>query len=169
MTSFNPSTDLLDLKGKVALVSGGSSGIGLETVRFLAQVGALVYMGARNESRATGAIAELEHDGLQPGNGEIRYFDLDLNNPRDVKVAGEAFLEREKRLDLLIHNAGIVSTNTKPGRDGVVENVTVNYIGPFLLTQILLPLLKKTAREPSSDVRVIYVSSACHVNYCMLL
>ena len=78
-----------------------SAGIGFATVQHLARAGAKVYLAARNESRATGAIARLEQEGLQPGDGEVIWLKLDLSDPRDAKKAAEEFLKREKRLDIL--------------------------------------------------------------------
>lgn len=78
-----------------------SAGIGFATVQHLARAGAKVYLAARNESRATGAIARLEHEGLQPGDGEVIWLKLDLSDPRDAKKVAEEFLKREKRLDIL--------------------------------------------------------------------
>ena len=78
-----------------------STGIGLATVRHLARAGAKVYLAARNESRATGAIAQLEHEGLGPGNGEVLWLKLDLSDPRDAKKAAGEFMARETRLDIL--------------------------------------------------------------------
>ena len=75
-----------------------STGIGLETVRHLARAGAKVYLAARNESRAAGALEQLEHDGL---NGEVIWLKLDLSDPRDAKKAADDFLRKERRLDIL--------------------------------------------------------------------
>jgi NAD(P)-dependent dehydrogenase (short-subunit alcohol dehydrogenase family) len=76
-----------------------STGIGYATVQHLARRGAKVYLAARNESRATGAIAKLEADGL--GSGEVHWLKLDLSDPRTAKSAAEEFRKREQRLDLL--------------------------------------------------------------------
>lgn len=70
-------------------------------MRHLARAGAKVYLAARDESRATGALAQLEVDGLGPGNGEVVWLKLDLTDPRDVKKSAEEFLKRETRLDIL--------------------------------------------------------------------
>ena len=78
-----------------------STGIGLATVRHLARAGAKVYLAARNESRPIGAIAQLEHEGLGPGNGEVLWLKLDLSDPRDAKKAAGEFMARETRLDIL--------------------------------------------------------------------
>lgn len=78
-----------------------STGIGLATVQHLARAGAKVYLAARNESRATGAMAQLDAEGFAPGNGEVVWLKLDLSDPRDAKKSAEEFLKREERLDIL--------------------------------------------------------------------
>ncbi|EGN94608.1 hypothetical protein SERLA73DRAFT_126076 [Serpula lacrymans var. lacrymans S7.3] len=136
---FNPVTDLPDLTGKVILITGGNAGIGYATVRHLARHGAKVYMAARNEAKAKEAIAQLNAEGLGPGNGEIVWLELDLKDIRNAKKAAEEFMTKEDKLDVL-------ST----------------MISPFILTEALLPTLKRTAAEPNSDVRVVVVASEGH-------
>ncbi|KIM36678.1 hypothetical protein M413DRAFT_449022 [Hebeloma cylindrosporum] len=159
---FDPATDLVDLKGKVAIVTGGNTGIGLATVRHLARAGAKVYLAARNESRATGALAQLEFEGLGPGNGEVLWLKLDLSDPRDAKKAAEEFMARETRLDILVNNAGMIKAPYEIGPDGVTTLAIVNYISPYVFTRTLIPLLQQTAKEPNSDVRIVNVTSITH-------
>ncbi|KAF8156639.1 hypothetical protein B0H34DRAFT_658150 [Crassisporium funariophilum] len=136
---FDPLTDLVDLKGKVVIITGGNAGIGFATVQHLARAGAKVYLAARNESRAIGAIARLEHEGLGPGNGQVVWLKLDLCDPREAKKAAEDFLTRENRLDVI-----------------------GDYISPFVFTRTLLPLLQQTAKESDSDVRIVNLTSITH-------
>ena len=86
-----------------AIDDGGSdsSGIGFATVQHLARHGAKVYFTARSETRAKAAIERLRAEGLQPGNGEVDWFELDLSDPRKAKSSAQRFLEKEKRLDVL--------------------------------------------------------------------
>ncbi|KIY47879.1 NAD(P)-binding protein [Fistulina hepatica ATCC 64428] len=148
--TFNTSTDLLDLTGKVILVTGANTGIGYMTARNLARRGAKVYLGARNESKATGAIAQMEAEGL--GTGQVIWHKVDLSDPRNAKQAAEEFMRREARLDVLINNAGIAM------------HMVVNHVSPFVFTQTLLKLMKKTTAEPDSDVRIVMLSSFLHRN-----
>jgi len=104
---FDPATDLVDLKGKVVIVTGGNRGIGYATVRFFARAGAKVYLAARNPQAALEAIQLLDSDGLGPGNGEILFLKLDQSDPRKAKAAAEEFLKRESRLDILVLNAAL--------------------------------------------------------------
>ncbi|KAF8191211.1 NAD-P-binding protein [Pholiota molesta] len=159
---FDPLTDLVDLKGKVAIVTGGNTGIGLATVRHLARGGAKVYLAARNESRATGALKQLEIEGLAPGNGEVVWLKLDLSDPRDAKKSAEEFLKKETRLDILVNNAGLITAPYAIGADGITEMAMVNYISPVVFTRTLIPLLQQTAKEPDSDVRIVNVTSIVH-------
>lgn len=70
-------------------------------MKHLARLGAKVYLGARNESKATGAIARLKEEGLGPGNGEVVWLNVDYSDPRSAKRAANEFLRREERLDVL--------------------------------------------------------------------
>ena len=76
-----------------------STGIGYHTVKLLARRGAKVYLGARNESKAKAAIAELEREGL--GSGQVVYLHVDLSDPRWAQEAANEFLTKETRLDIL--------------------------------------------------------------------
>ncbi|KAF8067664.1 hypothetical protein FPV67DRAFT_1625788 [Lyophyllum atratum] len=156
---FNPSTDLVDLKGKVVIVTGGNAGIGYATVQHLARAGAKVYLAARNEERAMTAITKLQEEGLGPGNGEVVWLQLDLSDPRDAKKSAEEFLLKERRLDILVNNAALLSAPYEKTPDGLTVMVTVNYVSPFVFTRTLLPRLTETAREPDSDVRIVNLTS----------
>ncbi|KAI0336796.1 NAD-P-binding protein [Cubamyces sp. BRFM 1775] len=157
---FDPAKDLADLTGKVAIVTGGNSGIGYATVQHLARRGAKVYIGARSEERAKAAIERLRAEGLQPGNGELDWFQLDLGDPRKAKEGAEAFLAKEQRLNILVNNAGIMRVPYNIDKTyGIQDNMLVNHVSPFVFTKALLPLLVQTAKEPGSDVRIVMVAS----------
>ncbi|KAG6811832.1 hypothetical protein H0H92_005629 [Tricholoma furcatifolium] len=100
-SQFDPLTDIVDLKGKVIIVTGGNKGIGYGTVQHLARGGAKVYLAARNEERARIAIETLREGGFEPGNGDVAWLELDLSDPRSAKHSAEKFLTMEKRLDVL--------------------------------------------------------------------
>uniref|UniRef100_A0A0W0GAI6 NAD(P)-binding protein n=1 Tax=Moniliophthora roreri TaxID=221103 RepID=A0A0W0GAI6_MONRR len=151
-TGFDPNRDLVDLRNRVAIVTGGNRGIGYATIQHLARAGARVYMAARDEKKAKTAIETLQRQGLSPGNGEIHWLKLDLSDPRATKAAAEEFISKEKRLDVLVNNAAVVSSSFEKTRDGPSNIVTVNYLSPFVFTETLLPLLISTARESESDL-----------------
>src|SRR5262245_54153882 len=87
-----------DLRGKVALVTGGHSGIGLETTRVLSKAGAAVVVGARDVEKARTNLAEIENSDVIP---------LDLASPRSIDSFADAFLKSNRPLHILVHNAGI--------------------------------------------------------------
>ncbi|KAF5347539.1 hypothetical protein D9758_014503 [Tetrapyrgos nigripes] len=160
---FNPIRDLPDMKGKVVVVTGSSSGIGFAILQHLCRLGAKVYMTARSETRATSAMERLEKEGKEPGNGEVLWHQLDLVDPRKAKESAEKFMEKEQKLDILINNAGLIADRGKANvnPDGLQDTMAVNYLGTYVFTQTLLPLLEKTA-ETGADVRLINVGSNAH-------
>ncbi|KAF8906838.1 hypothetical protein CPB84DRAFT_1769802 [Gymnopilus junonius] len=149
---FNPEKDMADLTGKVAIVTGANTGIGYHTVKFLARKGAKVYLGARNESKAKAAMADLERDGL--GSGQVVWLNVNFSDPRWAKQAAEEFLRRESRLDIL--------RTYEMTKDGLNSLIVINYFSPFIFTRTLLPLLIKTSMEPDTDVRIITLGSIAH-------
>ncbi|KAJ3936193.1 MAG: hypothetical protein NXY57DRAFT_957492 [Lentinula lateritia] len=161
-STFDPQNDLTELSGKVIIVTGGNRGTGLATVKHLARAGATVYMAARNEGKALQAIEKLNHEGLQPGNGKVKWLKLDLSDPREAKRAAETFMEKEKRLDVLVNNAGVLSGPFEKNADGLSTIVVVNYLSPFVFTRTLIPLLTSTATEVNSDVRIVNLASIAH-------
>ncbi|KAJ2913791.1 hypothetical protein MD484_g6621, partial [Candolleomyces efflorescens] len=169
---FDPKNDLVDLKGKVVIVTGGNKGIGYTTVAALLHANAKVYLAARNEERAKAAIESLHDAGLGKGGehslGEVVWLKLDLGDPREAKKAAEEFLKLETRLDLLLNNAGDMYGDGAVGSDGVSSMHIVNYISPYVFTRTLLPLLKQTAAEPNSDVRIVNVRSS-HLSLFQLI
>ncbi|RPD65672.1 NAD-P-binding protein [Lentinus tigrinus ALCF2SS1-7] len=158
---FDPAKDLPDLTGKVVIVTGGNSGIGFATVQHLARKGAKVYLTARNEERAKAALERLNAEGLAPGNGTVVWLELDLSDPRKAKKSAESFLEKETRLDVLVNNAGLMSDTYQKNSDGthLADPAVASLFSTFVFTRTLVPVLTQTAKEPNSDVRVVFVSS----------
>ncbi|KAJ7476910.1 NAD(P)-binding protein [Mycena galericulata] len=152
--------DLVDLHGKVALVTGGNTGIGYATIQMLARRGAKVYMGARDEGRAAIAIKQLESENIN--DGSVHWLKLDLSHPRLVRAAAKDFLEKEQRLDILVNNAASGPGPYKLTEDGFLDCMVINHFGHFVLTDTLLPLLKETAKTSSADVRIVNVASMVH-------
>lgn len=155
MTSMTGSvaSEIPDLRGRVFIVTGGSSGIGYATVQHLVRRGGRVYMAARNEEKARTAIDHLEPE---PGVEEVCFLKLDLSDPREARKAALEFISKERRLDVLINNAAIPYSKT---HEGIQDIMMVNHISPFVFTMSLLPLLEETAKHSQSDVRVVNVSS----------
>ncbi|CAH2105547.1 unnamed protein product [Euphydryas editha] len=140
--------------GKTVIITGGNCGIGFETAKNLADRGARVIIACRSIKRGSAATKEIIK---ATGNKDVEYRQLDLASFRSVREFCENILKTEKRLDVLINNAAAGGLGNYKTEDGNHVGMQVNYFGPFLLTNILLPLLKSSA--PS---RIINVSSAIH-------
>ncbi|KAJ4157672.1 hypothetical protein NW754_009320 [Fusarium falciforme] len=160
---WNPLVDLPDLRGKVAVVTGAGTGIGFATVKLLAQKGAKVYLTTRNETKALHAKETLIKDpAIDPDN--FQWLILDLFDPVSVTAAAEELKRRETKVEILINNAA-ASTSSRELVDGKYEqHMAANHMGPFLLTNRLLPLLKNASRDENADVRIINVSSTAHIS-----
>ena len=143
-------SDIPDQTGRLALVTGASSGLGLETARALASHGATVVLGCRSRARAEAARQEL----LPTATGPIDLLDLDLADLESVDRAAAAMAERYGRLDLLINNAGVMAPPRRLTRQGFELQFGTNHLGHFALTRALLPLLQ---RRPGA--RVVTVTS----------
>ncbi|KAF7331079.1 NAD-binding protein [Mycena venus] len=153
--------DLVDLHGKVAIVTGGNTGIGYATIQMLARKGAKVYMAARSEERALEAIKQLQAENIN--DGSVHWLKLELSDPRAAKRAAQEFLEKETRLDIIVNNAAKSAPGPfKLDKDGLLDIMVLNYISHFAFVDALLPLLKETAKESGSDVRIVNVSSMAH-------
>ncbi len=139
----------IDLAGKVAIVTGGYSGIGLETVRALAAAGVRVVVPVRTPEKAAGALADVA--------GDVRTASLDLADLGSVRRFSEEMAGELSQLDLLINNAGIMACPETRVGPGWESQFGVNHMGHFALTKTLLPLLQKT-----SGARVVALSSTGH-------
>lgn len=155
--------------GRVFIITGGNSGIGLALVKLLYPQGAKIYIACRSEERAQVAIKEVmeeyeiaSKDGTTKGPaGSITYMHLDLNDLSTIKASAAYFMERESQLDVLWNNAGIAGspagTKTKQGIEG---HIGVNCVAPLLFTQELLPVLRKAASlSPPGATRVVWTGS----------
>ncbi|XP_041970760.1 retinol dehydrogenase 13-like [Aricia agestis] len=142
------------LVGKVVIVTGGSSGIGFEAAMDLAQRGARVIIANRNQKNGMDARAKIVTGS---GNNDVFYHCLDLASFKSIRQFAENVLKTEEQLDVLINNAGIFYGAHEITEDGLVAELQINYFGPFLLTNLLLPLLKKTPKS-----RIVNVSSAIY-------
>ena len=146
--------DIPDQRGRVAIVTGANSGIGLETARELARCGARVLLACRSEARADEALADLR--GELP-SAEVEFLALDLADLDQVRACAADVRERSERLDLLINNAGVMIPPESRTKQGFELQFGVNHIGHFALTGLLLDLLLAT-----DGARVVNVSSTAH-------
>ncbi|XP_064324233.1 dehydrogenase/reductase SDR family member 13 [Phalacrocorax carbo] len=140
------------LRGRTAIVTGGSGGIGAATALELARCGARVVLASRNALRGEAAARRIR---TETGNAEVRFMQLDLASLRSVRAFASTFLRQEPHLHLLINNAGVSAGGTT--EDGFSLSFQVNHLGHFLLTQLLLERLQSCA--PS---RVVIVASRAH-------
>ncbi|KAA1065344.1 hypothetical protein PGT21_012748 [Puccinia graminis f. sp. tritici] len=152
--------EMPELSGRVAIVTGGNTGIGFATCLELARRGAKVYLASRTESRAKAAIQKIKQ--LVP-NAQVDFIPFDLRILSSAKTAAEEFKGKESRLDILINNAGIMAAPYELSPDGI-EVQACNATGHFALTSHLLPILKRTASSISdSHVRIVNVASVAHL------
>ena len=142
------------MQGKVCLVTGATSGIGLVSACELALQGARVVLVGRDLARCTAAVAHIKD---QTGNSDIEALLADLSSQQQVHELARQFRARHPRLDVLINNAGGIWMNRQVTVDGLEMTVAVNHLAPFLLTHLLLDLLK--AGAPS---RIVNVASRAH-------
>ena len=139
--------------GKTAFVTGANTGIGFDTARVLAEKGARVLLGCRDEQRANKAMNAIR---ARVPNASLAWVALDLTSLASIRSAAEQVLA-EDRLDFLVNNAGVMVPPKTLTEDGFELQFGVNHLGHFALTGHLLPLLK---RQP--DARIVTVSSLAH-------
>ena len=139
----------IDLSGKTAIVTGGYSGIGLETTRALTDAGARVIVPARRTKEAKAALAGIITDA--------DIFEMDLADLKSVDRFVSKFARSETDLDILINNAAVMACAQMPTREGWDLQFAVNHIGHFVMTTGLLPKLTR-----SNSARVVSLSSSGH-------
>lgn len=138
----------IDLKGKIVIVTGGNTGIGLETTITLANAGATVIVPARDVEKAKKNL-----DGIQ----NVEFEKMDIMDPASIDGFAEKFLASNRPLHLLINNAGIMWVPLRRDSRGIESQLATNYLGQFHLTARLFPALKS-----ANGSRVINVSSLGH-------
>ncbi|XP_067261078.1 retinol dehydrogenase 13 isoform X3 [Chanodichthys erythropterus] len=153
------------LDGKTVVITGANTGIGRETARDMAHRGARVIMACRDLTRAESTA---EYIRRSTGNGNVVIRHLNLASLYSVREFAKEFIATEERLDILINNAGVMMCPKWITEDGFETQLAVNHLGHFLLTNLLLGMLKR-----SSPSRVVNVSSVAHVggtgvsSYCL--
>lgn len=142
----------MGMSGRTVLVTGATSGIGLETARALARMGALVLVGARDQARGQAVVDEIRAAG-----GQAELTTVDLASFASIRAAASRLLAAHPALGVLVNNAGMASRRRELSPDGHELTWATNFLGPFLLTRLLLPALRKA---PAG--RVVNVSSVGH-------
>lgn len=146
--------DIPDLRGTIVLVTGATSGIGLEVTKALAAHGAHVVLGTRNADKTARVLDDLT--GESP-SGSLEHLPLDLSDLSSVRQAARTFAERHARLDRLVNNAGVMATPRRTTAQGHELQFGTNHVGHFALTRDLLPVIRATP-----GARVVTVSSGLH-------
>jgi NAD(P)-dependent dehydrogenase (short-subunit alcohol dehydrogenase family) len=155
--------DVGDQSGRVAVITGATSGLGLEAARMLAQHGATVVLAGRDQARTAAAadqVRALKAGAAQAGrveNGTVEIAELDLASLESVRKAAADLSARFPRLDLLINNAGVMMPPYSLTKDGFELQFGTNHLGHFALTGLLLGSLL-----PQQGSRIVTVSSNAH-------
>ncbi|MBL7978589.1 MAG: SDR family oxidoreductase [Bacteroidetes Order II. Incertae sedis bacterium] len=142
------------MKGKTILVTGASAGIGAESVKQLAAMGAQVVLVGRNEAKCQRVVSEVRQ---ATGNEALHYLLADLSSMTAVRQLADTYKSRFDRLDVLLNNAGAMFLKYEESPDGVEQTIALNHLNYFLLTHALLDLLMQTP-----GARVVNVASDAH-------
>jgi NAD(P)-dependent dehydrogenase (short-subunit alcohol dehydrogenase family) len=142
------------MQGKICLITGATSGIGLESARALARQGATVVLSGRDQGRGEAALAEVRRT---VPDAKLDLMLADLTSLASVRKLAQDFQARYSRLDVLLNNAGLILDRRKVTTDGFEATFATNHLAHFLLTNLLLDMLKS-----SGTARVVNVSSEGH-------
>jgi NAD(P)-dependent dehydrogenase (short-subunit alcohol dehydrogenase family) len=150
--------DIPDLGDRVAVVTGGNSGIGFEAARALAARGALVVLACRSQEKGSAAARAIA--GRHP-DARVEVLPLDLASLASIRAFAEELRRSHRALHFLVNNAGVMAIPYQRTADGFEMQIGTNHLGHFALTALLLdPLLAGGGRE--GDARVVTVSSTVH-------
>lgn len=156
-------TEGVDGHGLTAIVTGPTSGIGLETARVLALRGVHVVMAARNVESCN-KCKETIIKGCP--SATIDVMELDVSSLESVRNFANEYISKGLPLNILICNAGVMACPFSLSKDGVENQFATNYLGHFLLTNLLLDTMKSTVKNCGIEGRIVIVSSEAHrVNY----
>jgi len=144
----------MEMKGKIVLITGSSSGIGLETAKVLAGMGAEIILIARSEDKLKEAVSIIK---TATGNNKLKYYLADFSSQKSIWAVAAQIKQDYTRLDVLINNAGGVFNDFKLSEDGLEMTIATNHFAYFLLTNLLLHLLKN-----AGNARIINVASHSH-------
>ena len=142
------------MNGRICVITGANSGIGRATALGLAEMGATVVMVCRNRARGEAALAEIK---AETGNQGVALLVADLSSQASVRQLVDDFKGRYQHLHVLVNNAGTFHSKRSVTVDGVESHFAVNYLAPFLLTNLLLDAL-----QASAPARVVNVAGDCH-------
>ncbi|KAM6211704.1 LOW QUALITY PROTEIN: polyprenol dehydrogenase [Sarcoramphus papa] len=144
--------------GKVAIVTGGAKGIGYQTVKHLARLGMHVIIAGNSENEGQEAVRKIQGETL---TGKVEFLYCDLASMKSIRQFVQRFKAKDCPLHVLVNNAGVMLVPERKTEDGFEEHFGLNYLGHFLLTNLLLDTLKQSGTH-SHNARIITVSSATH-------
>ncbi|KAM6316670.1 LOW QUALITY PROTEIN: polyprenol dehydrogenase [Aegotheles albertisi] len=145
-------------KGKVAIVTGGAKGIGYQTVKHLARLGMHVIIAGNSETEGQEAVRKIQEEVL---TGKVEFLYCDLASMKSIRQFVQRFRAKNCPLHVLVNNAGVMLVPERKTEDGFEKHFGLNYLGHFLLTNLLLDTLKQSGTH-SHSARIITVSSATH-------
>ncbi|KAI8800020.1 hypothetical protein BJ742DRAFT_764545 [Cladochytrium replicatum] len=151
-------SDIPNLSGKVAIVTGGSSGIGLKTALELARKGAHIFVAARNERKTLAVVEDIKKE---TGNHNVEFGHLNLLSLKSVDKFASDFLARGLPLHILVNNAGVMFAPFELSEDGIESQFATNHLAHFHLTTRLLEKIAETGKK-DGDARIVNVSSSLH-------
>lgn len=152
-------TQGIDGTNLTAIITGGASGIGLETSRVLALRGVHVIIGARNLKAANEAKKTVL---TEDETARVDVLELDLCSIKSIREFADNFIALNLPLNILINNAGIMFCPFHLSQDGIEAQFATNHIGHFLLTNLLLDKMKNTAKATGIQGRIVNLSSIAH-------
>lgn len=153
---FGPQSTAANMYGKICLVTGATSGIGRETAYTLARMGAKVILVGRNPKKTEETAVQIRQ---KTSSSAVEYLLADFSEQQQIRDLADQFKSRYNRLDVLINNHGAVFFNRQETVDGLEMTFAVNHLGYFLLTNLLLDVIKASA-----PARIVVVASDSHAD-----
>ncbi|XP_053999739.1 retinol dehydrogenase 12-like [Hylaeus anthracinus] len=157
---YNKNNDCPPQKGRVAIVTGGSRGIGVDVVKMLLELDMEVIIACRTPAAGDETIFRIRESGVKSGVAKV--YKLDNSSLKSVKQFATQIKKDYKQIHVLINNAGVMFCPYHETEDGFEQQWAVNYLSHFLLSALLLPLLK-AGGHPQQSSRIVNVSSCAHL------
>ncbi|KAF3765718.1 oxidoreductase [Cryphonectria parasitica EP155] len=155
-TNFNPERDIPSLEGKVIFITGGTAGLGAESVKALAKHSPRhIYFTGRNSSAADALVRNIK--AAQP-SASLSFLQMDMTSLSSVRTAIDQGFTHD-RLDIMMCNAGVMAKPPELTKDGFEVQFGINHLAHALMIRQLTPVLLKTAEDPNSDVRLVCLTS----------
>jgi len=146
--------DNSSMAGKTCIITGATSGIGRVAAEALAGLGARVTLVGRSDEKGALAVRQIQD---ATGSNNLEFMRADLSSQREIRGLADRILQTVERLDVLVNNAGSIFVNRQESVDGIEMTWALNHLSYFLLTNLLIPLLSKSA-----PARVVNVASSAH-------